>query len=236
MFPIRDHNPSGATPYVIWGLIAVNVAVFLWTRLFLPSETAQAYFDFQWGMIPARLSLGQGWATVFTAMFLHGGWLHLGSNMLFLWIFGDNMEAAFGRGRFLLFYLASGLIAAAAEYGMGPLSRHPVIGASGAIAGVLGGYLVLFPKARVDVVIIFVIFFKVFPLPAWTVLGFWIVVQVYSGATEQSDGVAYWEHIGGFVGGLVLSLPLWLRRKSNPQPVPELGVVPSTIPKVGKPH
>ena len=233
MFPFRDHNPSGVTPHVTWGLIIVNVLVFLWTRT-LPSEVAQAYVNFEWGMIPARLSQGQGWQTVFTAMFLHGGWLHLGSNMLFLWIFGDNMEAAMGRGRFLLFYLASGLIAAAAEYGMGPLSRSPVIGASGAIAGVLGGYLLLFPKARVDVIIIFIIFFKIFPLPAWTVLGFWIVLQIYSGATGQNDGVAYWEHIGGFAGGLLLSVPLWRRQKAAPPPPEEPKLAQSTIPKVGR--
>ena len=235
MFPIRDHNPSGATPYVTWALIAVNVAVFLWTRS-LPSEIAQAYVNFEWGMIPARLSLGQGWETLFTAMFLHGGWLHLGSNMLFLWIFGDNMEAAMGRVRFLGFYLASGLIAAAAEYGMAPLARFPVIGASGAIAGVLGGYLLLFPKARVDVIIIFIIFFKIFPLPAWSVLGFWIVLQIYSGATGQNDGVAYWEHIGGFAGGLLLSVPLWRRRKDAPTAPDEPGLVQSTIPKVERPR
>jgi len=233
MFPIRDHNPSGATPHVTWALIALNVAVFLWTRT-LPSEIAQNYFNFEWGMIPARLSMGQGWETVFTAMFLHGGWLHLGSNMLFLWIFGDNMEAAMGRVRFLGFYLASGVIAAAAEYGMGPLSRSPVIGASGAIAGVLGGYLLLFPKARVDVIFIFIIFFKIFPLPAWSVLGFWIVLQVYSGATGQNDGVAYWEHIGGFAGGLLLSVPLWRRRMAATLLPMEPGLARSTIPKVGR--
>ncbi len=233
MFPIRDHNPSGATPHVTWALIAVNVVVFLWTRT-LPSEIAQNYFNFEWGMIPARLSMGQGWETVFTAMFLHGGWVHLGSNMLFLWIFGDNMEAAMGRMRFLGFYLASGLIAAAAEYGMGPLSRAPVIGASGAIAGVLGGYLVLFPKARVDVIFIFIIFFKIFPLPAWSVLGFWIVLQIYSGTTGQNDGVAYWEHIGGFAGGMLLTVPLWRRRRAAPLLTAEPGLARSTIPKVGR--
>ena len=233
MFPIRDHNPSGATPYVTWGLVLVNIVVFLWTRLFLTSEIAQAYFNFQWGMIPARLSYGQGWSTVLTAMFLHGGWLHLGGNMLFLWIFGDNMEAALGRIRFLSFYLAAGLIAAMAEYAMAPQARYPVIGASGAIAGVLGGYLLLFPRARVDVLVIFVIFFKVFPLPAWSVLGFWILLQVYSGTTGQDDSVAYWEHIGGFVGGMLLCVPLWRRRKAAP-PDLSLEVVRSNIPKVAR--
>lgn len=231
MFPIRDHNPSGTTPYVTWGLMLVNIAVFLWTRVALPSEIAQNYFNFEWGMIPARLSYGEGWITILTAMFLHGGWLHLASNMLFLWIFGDNMEAAFGRVRFLAFYLASGVIAALAEYGMAPLARYPVIGASGAIAGVLGGYLLLFPKARVDILFIFVIFFKIFPLPAWSVLGFWIFLQIYSGATGQNDGVAYWEHIGGFIGGMLLCVPMWRRQRAKPaDQAPE--TVRSTIPKV----
>jgi membrane associated rhomboid family serine protease len=231
MFPIRDHNPSGVTPYVTWGLIAVNVAVFLWSRLFLPTETAQAYLNFDWGMIPARLTAGEGWSTVFTAMFMHGGWLHLGGNMLFLWIFGDNMEAVLGRVRFFGFYILSGLVAHAAQYAMSPFAPYPVIGASGAIAGVLGGYLLLFPKARVDVIFILFIFFKIFPLPAWTVLGFWILIQIYSGATAQNDGVAYWEHIGGFACGLLLSLPLWLgQRRMEPR------LVRSTIPKSGRPR
>ena len=229
MFPIRDHNPSGVTPYVTWGLIAVNVAVFLWTRLFLPTEMAQEYVNVAWGMVPARLTQGQGWPTLFTAMFLHGGWLHLAGNMLFLWIFGDNMEAAFGRFRFFGFYILSGLVAAAAEYAMAPLSPYPVIGASGAIAGILGGYLLLFPKARVDVIVILFIFFKIFPLPAWSVLGLWIIIQMYSGATAQNDGVAYWEHIGGFMGGLLLSLPLWVRHNRM-----EPRLVATNIPKSGR--
>ncbi len=174
MFPIRDHNPSTITPYVTWGLIAVNCAVFIYGHLLLPSEIARNYFQFQWGMIPARLSYGQAWITVLTSMFLHAGWLHLGGNMLFLWIFGDNLEAVMGRLRFVMFYLTCGLLAAGAEYLAAPWARYPVIGASGAIAGVLGGYLLLYPKARVDVLVIFVIFFRVFPIPAWIVLGLWI--------------------------------------------------------------
>ncbi|MEO8243149.1 MAG: rhomboid family intramembrane serine protease [bacterium] len=226
MFPIRDHNPSTITPYVTWGLIAVNAAVFLLGNVVQPSEIARNYFEFEWGMIPARLSYGQGWITLLSSMFLHAGWLHLGGNMLFLWIFGDNLEAAMGRLRYLVFYLTCGVIAAGSEYLAAPWANYPVIGASGAIAGVLGGYLLLYPKARVDVLIIFVIFFRVFPIPAWIVLGLWIAMQLFSGALGQNDGVAYWEHIGGFAAGLVLCLPLWLRQRRIPP------MTPSHIPTV----
>ena len=234
MFPIRDHNASGTTPYVTLALIALNIAVFLASRLLL-SAVAQDYFSFQWGMIPARLSLGQGWITVLTAMFLHGGWLHIAGNMLFLWIFGDNIEDAFGHWRYLLFYLACGLAAAAAQYLVDPLARYPVIGASGAIAGVLGGYFLLFPKARVDVLVIFVIFFRIFAIRAWILLGVWLLFQLYSGAADRSggqSGVAYWEHIGGFAAGMVLCLPLWLRRRRAAVPPPEPGLTKSSIPVV----
>lgn len=234
MFPIRDHNPSGETPYVTWALIAVNIAVFLGQRAFLSSATEIEYFNFLYGMIPARLSQGQGFVTVLTAMFLQGGWLHLGGNMLFLWVFGDNLEAALGRLRYLGFYLCCGLAATAAQYVAAPLARYPVIGASGAIAGVLGGYFLLFPKARVDVLVIFVIFFKVFPIPAWIVLGFWIGLQLYAGAVGQADGVAYPEHIGGFAAGFLLCLTVWRRRSTVITPA-EPALVRSSIPKVPRP-
>ena len=233
MFPIRDHNASGTTPYVTWVLIAVNVAVFVVSRATL-SDIAQEYQVFEWGMIPARLSQGQGWATVLTGMFLHGGWLHLAGNMLFLWIFGDNVEDAFGHWRYLVFYLACGMAAAGAQYLVEPLARYPVIGASGAIAGVLGGYFLLFPKARVDVLVIFVIFFRIFAVRAWIVLGIWMGFQLYSGAVDIAgqSGVAYLEHIGGFGAGMLLTLPVWLRRRRAALPVPEPVLAKSSIPAV----
>jgi membrane associated rhomboid family serine protease len=237
MFPIRDHNASGTTPYVTYLLIAVNVAIFVASRATL-SDVAQNYQAFEWGMIPARLSAGQGWVTVLTAMFLHGGWLHLAGNMLFLWIFGDNIEDAFGHVRYLVFYLACGAAAAGAQYLFDPMARYPVIGASGAIAGVLGGYFLLFPRARVDVLLIFVIFFRVFAIPAWVVLGAWMGFQLYSGAVDLSghSGVAYWEHVGGFAAGMVLCLPLWLRRRRDARPVPEPALAKSSIPVVRRPR
>ena len=214
MFPIRDHNPSGRTPYVTFALIAVNVCVFLGYWLTLPGEMALGRFFFAWGLVPARIGFGEGYETFVTSMFLHGGWMHLLGNMLFLFIFGDNLEDEMGHVRFLLFYLMSGLAAAGLQFAADPVSMIPMVGASGAIAGVMGGYLLLFPRAKVDVLVIFIVFFRIFPIPAWIMLGLWFGFQVFNGAMTPSDvgGVAYWAHAGGFVAGLVLCLPLWLRR------------------------
>lgn len=213
MFPIRDHNPSEQTPYVTWGLIALNIAVFLWLYAGAGSPMARDYAIYQWGMIPARLSHGQGFSTLITAMFLHGGWWHLAGNMLFLWIFGDNLEAAFGRVRFLGFYLSCGIAAALAQFAAEPNAIGPVIGASGAIAGVLGGYLLLYPKARIDVLFIFIVFFRVFQISAWIVLSLWLGLQVFDFAGNANGSIAYWEHFGGFAMGLLLTLPAKLRQK-----------------------
>lgn len=213
MFPIRDHNPSGRTPYVTFALIAANALIFLGYWLPLSEYQIDRLF-YVWGLVPARLAQGQGGATLLTSMFLHAGWLHIFGNMLFLWIFGDNLEDEMGHGGFLLFYLLSGLVAAVAQMAMDPASRLPMVGASGAIAGVMGGYLLLFPRARVDVLFIFVIFFRVFAIPAWAVLGVWFGLQVFSGLAVPGDqgGVAYWAHAGGFAAGLLLALPAFLRR------------------------
>ncbi len=168
--------------------------------------------------------------------------MHLAGNMLFLWIFGDNLEDEMGHLPFLGFYLASGLAAAFGQYFTEPASPIPMVGASGAIAGVMGGYLLLFPKARVDVLVIFIIFFRVFPLPAWIMLGLWFALQLFSGLTAgfQMGGVAYWAHAGGFVAGLLLALPVWLkkggpdywRRTHGQPPHPEMKYRKSSIPKV----
>jgi membrane associated rhomboid family serine protease len=147
-------------------------------------------------------------------MFLHAGLLHLAGNMLFLWIFGDNLEEALGHFGFVLLYFAAGLAAAVAQIAADPASTVPMVGASGAIAGVMGGYLLLFPRARVDVLLIFIVFYKVLTVPAWLVLGLWFALQLFSGAAAGAaeGGVAYWAHSGGFAAGLLLSAPLWLRR------------------------
>ena len=133
--------------------------------------------------------------------------------MLFLWIFGDNLEAAFGRARYLAFYLTCGIAAALAQYATDPYSFGPVIGASGAIAGVMGGYLLLFPKARIDVLVIFIVFFRVFQIRAWIVLSLWLGLQLFDFAGNANGSVAYWEHFGGFAMGLLLTLPAKLRQK-----------------------
>lgn len=213
MFPIRDHNPSNRTPYVTYTLIAINVLVFLsyWPEL-AGTRALMGFFD-SWAMHPVRISEGVQTHTLLTSMFLHGGWMHLAGNMLFLFIFGDNLEDEMGHGGYLLFYLVSGLGAGLAHVIAAPGSAVPTVGASGAIAGVMGGYLLLFPKARVDVLIIIVVFFRIFTVPAWAMLGLWFGMQLFNGvaADPTTGGVAYWAHAGGFVVGAVLSLPLFLR-------------------------
>ncbi len=205
MFPIRDHNPSRSAPVVTVALIAINVAVFALTAPLL----GEPRFMAQWALIPA---FSAPWTFV-TSQFLHGGILHLGGNMLFLWIFGDNLEDRMGRAGFLAFYLLSGVAAALAQVLPDPGSTIPMVGASGAIAGVMGGYLLLFPRARVDVLLIFIVFVKIVPVRAWAVLAIWFGFQLLSGATSpiEAGGVAYWAHAGGFVAGLVLAVPVWLR-------------------------
>jgi membrane associated rhomboid family serine protease len=212
MFPIRDHNPSGKTPYVTIILIVLNVLVFLGYFVSLSEFQLDGFFR-NWGLIPARLQFGEGYETILTSMFLHGGWLHLAGNMLFLWIYGDNLEERFGHIGFLLFYLASGLAAAGLQIYADVDSRIPMVGASGAIAGVMGGYLLLFPRAKVDVLFIFIIFFRIFAIRAWIVLGLWLAIQIFTGFSTPSDagGVAHWAHVGGFIAGLLLTIPLWLR-------------------------
>ena len=214
MIPIRDHNPSGRRPYVTWALIVINIAVFLGYLELFEHPRALMQFFLTWGVVPARIEAGEGWLTLLTSQFLHGGWLHLGFNLLFLWIFGDNMEDEWGHARFLGFYLVCGVAAALAQVASDPGGGVPMVGASGAIAGVLGGYLLMFPRARVDLLFWFIIIFRVIPVPAWVVLGLWFLLQVLGGLMMVGDGggVAYWAHAGGFVAGLVLTVPIWLRR------------------------
>ncbi len=205
MFPIRDHNPSRSAPVVTVALIAANVGIYLVTA----GSLNDPRFLAEWSLIPALSAP----VTFLTSQFLHGGILHLVGNMLFLWIFGDNLEDLMGRLGFLAFYLISGVAAAMAQVVPDPGSTIPMVGASGAIAGVMGGYLLLFPRARVDVLLIFIVFFKVVPIRAWAVLAIWFAVQMVSGllAPAGTGGVAYWAHAGGFAAGIVMSVPLWLR-------------------------
>ncbi|PRY25469.1 membrane associated rhomboid family serine protease [Aliiruegeria haliotis] len=209
MFPIRDHNPSGRTPYVTFGLIAANVLIFLSYWPLFDQPRALGLFYANYALVPAQADLH----SYLTSMFLHGGVLHLLGNMLFLWIFGDNLEDMMGHLGFLVFYLASGIAAGVFHVAFSPGSMVPTVGASGAIAGVMGGYLLLFPRARVDILLIIIIFFRVFSMPAWVMLLAWFLLQVIAatGANPDEGGVAYWAHAGGFIIGAVLTLPVWLR-------------------------
>ncbi len=212
MIPIRDENPSETVPVVTRALIAVNAAVFVYELMLGPGLRS---LFFEWGLVPLRvtMALSEGtepWTapalTFATSMFLHGGWAHLIGNMWYLWIFGDNLEDRMGHARFLVYYLLGGIAAAAVQFFLHSTSRVPTVGASGAIAAVLGGYALLFPGARVFTLLPIFPFFQIVPLPAVLVLGLWFVLQFFSGALSLgagvSGGVAWWAHIGGFVFGL----------------------------------
>ncbi|MEO8687400.1 MAG: rhomboid family intramembrane serine protease [Solirubrobacteraceae bacterium] len=228
MFPVKDNIPTDRFPFVTVTLIALNViAYFFWQQGGLsfgdPSSQHYACNIANYAQIPYEVThwgkqvAAQGcpapdaptWLTLFTSMFMHGGLLHLGGNMLFLWIFGNNVEDSMGPVKFLVFYLLAGLAATALQVLVGPNSTVPNIGASGAIAGVLGGYILLFPRARVVTIIFIVFFFTILELPALLILGFWFVQQALFGyfdlasGSGQGGGVAYFAHIGGFVFGLL---------------------------------
>jgi len=214
MFPIRDHNPSSKLPVITIALIVVNVLIHIYGMI--AARTDQQLYDFYttYAMIPAMVTNGDSYISLLTSVFLHGDILHLAGNMLFLWIFGDNLEEELGHVGFLIFYLLCGIGAALAQWATEPWSPIPTIGASGAIAGVMGAYLLMFPKARVDVFLFFIVFFRIIPIPAWLMLGLWFGLQLFNGigADPMTGGVAYWAHAGGFAIGLVLMLPFWLRR------------------------
>ena len=244
MFPIRDHNPSGRTPFVVYTLLAANILIFLSYVGIMEDSRLISRFYFDYAIIPARVSDGVALETLVTSMFLHGGWMHLAGNMLFLWIFGDNLEDEMGHLPFLLFYLVAGVGAGLIHVATGPGSVVPTIGASGAIAGVMGGYLLLFPRARVDILLILIVYFRVFTIPAFVMLGVWLGFQFLGSLSSNPDegGVAYWAHTGGFVIGLILCVPLWLRRGGTaywnrthghpPHPEQKYKFTNSRIPKI----
>jgi membrane associated rhomboid family serine protease len=203
MIPIRDHNPSGRTPYVVYTLMAANILIFLSYAGIMGDARAINALFFDYGIVPLRLYRNGDVVTLVTSMFLHAGFMHLAGNMLFLWIFGDNMEDEMGHLPFLAFYLACGIGAGLIHVLAAPGSTIPTVGASGAIAGVMGGYLLLFPKARVDIFIFLVFIIRILPIPAWIMLAVWFAMQFIGGigADPDSGGVAYWAHAGGSSSG-----------------------------------
>lgn len=219
MIPLRDKNPTHRVPIVNLGIIVVNVVVFLY-ELSLSERELERFF-LQFGVVPHALttalySFDFGVGTIlplFSSMFLHGGWLHLGGNMLYLWVFGDNVEDKLGHGRYALFYVLTGLAASCVHVIIDPMSKIPTVGASGAISGILGAYLIMFPGARVVTLIPVFMFLQVAELPALVVLGLWFVLQFFNGIaslgydTAGMGGVAWWAHIGGFVAGLIFVKP-----------------------------
>src|SRR5258705_4175333 len=203
MIPLRDIIPSRTTPVVTIALIVVNVLVFLYE---LSLGRGVDAFTLYWGLVPAAFS----WVTVLTSMFLHGGILHVAGNMLYLWIFGDNVEDRMGHGRFLVFYLLCGVAAALAQTITEPHSLVPMVGASGAIAGVMGAYFVLYPKSRIVTLVPLFFFFQIIEVPAILFLGIWFLMQFVSGlgsivtvAARSTGGVAFMAHVAGFVSGVI---------------------------------
>ena len=222
MFPIHDENPIRIIPYVNYTFMALCIAAFLW-QITQPQDIQHAIV-YALGAIPAVLFGGMAldpelvWVpttvTMFSSMFLHGGWMHLIGNMLYLWVFGNNIEAAMGHVRFILFYALCGVAAVLAQALPDTSSQIPMIGASGAISGVLGAYMLLFPMARVTVIIPIFIMIQRVKIPAILVLGVWFLMQLYSSLTTSSEGggVAFGAHIGGFIAGMVL-IPLFKYRR-----------------------
>ncbi len=231
MIPISDEKPTQLKPLVTWGIIFACVATFLW-QLSFSERDGEALF-FALGFVPSTLfdhavtanvyGIPWAWLTLITSMFLHGGFLHLGGNMLYLWIFGNNVEDAMGHMRFLLFYLACGIAAALAEGIVNPHSALPMVGASGAISGVLAAYVLIYPRARVTVIIPLGILLYPTKVSAVYVVGFWFVLQLLNGvvATAGTPGTAWWAHVGGFAAGLLLTpflshFPLFGRHTRGP--------------------
>ena len=234
MIPLKDNIPTRRLPVVTIGLIVLNVLVYL--RTMTLGEKAFVQFLHLYGLIPVELTQGEAlvlhpvplYATVFTSMFVHGGLFHIAGNMLYLWIFGNNVEDSMDRLRFLLFYLLSGLAAAFAQIAVTPHSKIPMVGASGAVSGVLGAYLLLYPHARVATLISFGWFIRLVEVPALFVLGFWIVIQLLNGLLTVNlpgGGVAWFAHIGGFFAGMLLiglfkrhSVPWGFKRRRWEEP------------------
>jgi membrane associated rhomboid family serine protease len=226
LFPLRDENPTLTTPVVTIAFILVNVIVWLYVEGGGMSERLLADAVCQFGLIPAEVTNSTGGysgvelggslpacsfggltrSAILTSMFMHGGWVHLIGNMWFLWLFGNNIEDSMGSGRFLVFYLLVGTVAAVSHVVAGPGSAMPMVGASGAVSGIMGAYLLLYPRVRIQTLFIFVILLRIIAVPAWLVLALWFALQVLAAymAPVDTGGVAVWAHIGGFVAGALM--------------------------------
>ncbi|MDY7030386.1 MAG: rhomboid family intramembrane serine protease [Thermodesulfobacteriota bacterium] len=224
MIPLQDENPSSTIPFVNFIFILANISIFMYQKIFTPGRIDHLYY--QLGCIPYEFthfvdinppSLVPVPFTIFTAMFMHGGWIHLFSNMLFLWIFGDNVEDILGHVRYLFFYMISGIFASLFHIFTNVNSQIPSVGASGAIAGVMGAYIFLFPKARIKTLLILGILIQIVRIPAVIILGYWIFIQFLSGFAEfgsqRGGGIAWFAHIGGFVVGFFLIIIMKKRRQ-----------------------
>ncbi len=217
MIPIRDSIPTRRIPFINYLLILANIAVYLYLYLSGPAQEALVY---QFAMIPTNFANGVDLADIgdiFTSMFMHAGFLHLAGNMLYLWIFGDNVEDRLGAPGYLIFYLVGGGVASLTHMFINPDSQLPAVGASGAIAAVLGAYLVMYPRTRIATFIPLGFFLRLTMVPASIVLGFWFIMQLFNGVLtmggQEMGGVAFWAHIGGFVAGVLLALLINLRRR-----------------------
>ena len=202
MIPLRDVIPSRTPPYITITIIVLNLIAWLF-ELSLPDDVRQAFLTV-YGVVPADFHA----STLITSMFLHGGWMHVIGNMWYLWIFGDNVEDRLGHGRFIVFYLACGIVAAVGQILIDPASPLPTIGASGAIAGVMGAYFVLYPRSRVLTLVPLILWWEIFEMPAIVLLGFWFLMQLFSAgaiavtASTHGGGVAFMAHVAGFIAGI----------------------------------
>lgn len=224
MFPLYDENPTRITPYITYGLIGMNVLVFF-HEISLPGTQLEQFLQL-YAVVPRELTnnLAGEWTTLFTSQFLHGGWWHLISNMVFLWIFGNNIEDRLGHFKYIIFYLSCGALAALCQWVIGVNSGVPSLGASGAISGVLGAYIIRFPDARVMSLVFLGFFITTIRVPALLLIGIFFIQNVISGLANlqaaanmsvETGGVAYWAHIGGFVFGVILGPVLGLFRRDD---------------------
>ncbi len=212
MFPLRDVIPSRTTPVVTLALVGLNLVIFVWSWTL--GEDGYRELLLTYGLVPVEFS----WLTVLTSMFLHGGLYHVGANLISLWIFGDNVEDRLGHGRFLAFYLLTGAAASLAQVWADPGSAVPLVGASGAISGVMGAYLVMFPHSRILILIFLVFYIDVVEIPALVYLGVWFLFQILSGvgSVDAPATIAFWAHVGGFVAGLLLVFVFRQRAREEP--------------------